>query len=264
MIDKQQIIVIMFRSWLIKILSCFSHNKHRKRKQQSKPPMEISKVRCRMPSQTFDNNPARLPLLVTSFNQQSMASFLNESQNCAEISSYEYTTSIARLKRNPSLIAIHIGDDEYLQEQATNCYSRINKSKHSRSLIKLTDCGSSLTTSSYCTRPHKCLAQFIRKQTSDSIIFVHRHRPTTNRRQQHDHSPHNTNSITYDSPMSDTIINTASSTSDVSGSFNRTKEKTWRLQIHDDLNKDGSRHNVMHKGLSNYIVLNLSLMMILP
>ena len=246
MIDEHQIIV-MFRSWLIKILSFFSHTKHKRRKQQSEhdSAKNVSKVRCRMKPQTFDHNPARLPLLVTSLNHQSLAGFLNESQNCAEISPYEYTTSIIRLKRNPSLIAIHIGDDD-------DEYSRINKSKHSRSLIKLTDCDSSLTTSSYCSRPHKCSAKFIRKQTSDSIIFAHRQRHVhSKKRSLSDYSPHNTNSITYDSPMSDTLINITSSSSDVSTSLNRTKEKTWRLQIHDDLNKDGSRHNVMHKGLSS-------------
>jgi hypothetical protein len=196
----------------------------------------------------LDKNPIRLPLLIASLNQQPIAGFLNESQNCAEISPYEYTFSINRSKRNPSLIAIHIDDDEYSQEQALIEHRK--QSKHSRSLIRLADNDSSLTISSYCSRPHKCSVQSVRKQTSDSIIFVHRHRPTTTQyvnSKQKLLSDYSTNSITYDSPMSDTIINTASSTS-----LNRTKDKTWRLQIHDDLNKDGSRHNVMHKGLSNH------------
>jgi hypothetical protein len=266
---EQQIIVIMLHSWLIKILSCFSHTKHRRRKQPSQQstydsiiknegknravscsssishtfstPLNVSmlrKVRCRIQSSTLDKNPVRLPLLITSLNQQPIAGFLNESQNCAEISPYEYTFSINRSKRNSSLIAIHIDDDEYSQEQALIEHRK--QSKHSRSLIRLADNDSSLTISSYCSRPHKCSVQSVRKQTSDSIIFIHRHRPTK--------SDYSTNSITYDSPMSDTT----SSTSDVLTSLNRTKDKTWRLQIHDDLNKDGSRHNVMHKGLSNH------------
>jgi hypothetical protein len=281
--NEQQIIIIMLRSWLIKILLCFSHTNRKRRKQQStydsiienegksravlscssiphtfSPPLKVSmlrKVRCRIQPRTFDNNLVRLPLLIGSLQQQPIA---GQSQNCAEIVPYEYTSSTTRCKQNPSLIAIDIGDDgEYSRDrkQSTNFYSR----KHSRSLIKLTDCDSSLAISSYCSHPHKYLSLSVRKQTSDSIIFVHRYRPTTNRqhyvnskqRSFSDYSPHNTNSITYDSPLSDTIINTTSMNSDVFTPINRTKDKTWRLQIHDDLNKDGSRHNVMHKGLYN-------------
>lgn len=59
----------------------------------------------------------------------------------------------------------------------------------------------------------------------------------------------NINSVRDESPMSSvTTVGTPSSDSDSSPSINRKNDKTWRLQIHDDLNKDGSRHFVMHKG----------------
>ncbi len=74
---------------------------------------------------------------------------------------------------------------------------------------------------------------------------------TSKQRSLSNYSPHNTNSITYDSPLSDATINTPSSNSDVFTPINRKNDKTWRLQIQDDLNKDGSRHSVMHKGLEN-------------
>lgn len=54
--------------------------------------------------------------------------------------------------------------------------------------------------------------------------------------------------MTYDSPLSDTTINTPSSNSDILTPITRKNDKTWRLQINDDLNKDGSRHFVIHKG----------------
>ena len=216
----------MLRSWLIKIFSYFSRTKRRRRKQRLNNEGKSQAV-----SSMFDNNSVRLPLLKASSKQHLIAAFLNESRNCAEISPYEYTSSSLRRKRNPSLIAIDIDADyDEHRKQSVNCYSRMDKSKHKCSLIEVVDSDSSLTCSSFCSRPHKCSAQFIRKQTSDSIMFVHRHRPTATRRQYV-----NLNSITDDLPMSDTTINTTSSMSDTFASLNRTKEKTWRLQIHDDL-----------------------------
>jgi hypothetical protein len=122
-----------------------------------------------------------------------------------------------------------------------------------------------LTISSHCFHPprnqaYKCLSlstSSIQKQTSDSIIFVHRHKYASSRQQyfiskerpSSNYSPHNINSITYDSPSSDTTINTPSSNSDVLTPISQKNDKTWRLKIHDDLNKDGSRHFVMHKGI---------------
>lgn len=50
------------------------------------------------------------------------------------------------------------------------------------------------------------------------------------------HSSRNLNSTSDDSPLtSETSFN------------DRANEKTWKLQIQDDLKKDGSRHNVIHK-----------------
>jgi hypothetical protein len=91
----------------------------------------------------------------------------------------------------------------------------------------------------------------VRKQTSDSIVFANNHLQYSVSKQKSlcDYSPHNTNSITYDSPLSDTTTNTTSSNSDTFTSINQKHDKTWRLKIHDDLNKDGSRHFVMHKGI---------------
>ena len=62
-------------------------------------------------------------------------------------------------------------------------------------------------------------------------------------------SSQNISSASNESPTSSaTTLDTPSSDSDSSPSINRKNEKTWRLQIQDDLNKDGSRHFVMHKG----------------
>ena len=79
--------------------------------------------------------------------------------------------------------------------------------------------------------------------TSRLHYFTARHRSLSNP------SPYNINSITYDSTsISDTTISTSSSTSDVFTSPNEKNDKTWRLKINDELNKDGSRHFVIHKG----------------
>jgi hypothetical protein len=127
---------------------------------------------------------------------------------------------------------------------------------------------SSLSISSHCYHDHssqvyRCLSSStssIRKRKSDSIILVHQHRPATRRlrnftskhRSLSHHSPHNINSITYDSTsLSDTTITTSSSNSDVFTPTNQKADKTWRLKINDELNKDGSRHFVMHKGIFN-------------
>jgi hypothetical protein len=134
----------------------------------------------------------------------------------------------------------------------------------SRSLVKLVNNDNSLAISSHCYDHHRkqarnCLSLStlsVHKRTNDSIIFVHRYKHATNRqhyftskqRPLSNYSPQNINSITYDSPLSDTTINTVSSNSDVFIPINRKNDKTWRLKIHDDLNKDDSRHFVMHKG----------------
>jgi hypothetical protein len=161
----------MIRSWLIKILLRFSDTHHSKRKQQQQQqqesapcfmirkqeksqtissypsichtfssPLKVSmlrKVRCRIQSRTLDNNLVTLPLSIASSKQQPIASFLNESKNCAETLQYEYTPSITRGKQYPSLIAIDIGNNEFSQEQAsirhmkksTSFYSLIDNSK---------------------------------------------------------------------------------------------------------------------------------------
>ena len=240
----QQITIIMFRSWLTKILLCFSqiHNNNRKNQEQhSSDPISSSsleiliwpKVRCRRRAQFHDNKPVSSSLLQTSFKPQIIAGFLNESHNCSEISPYRYESANARCRQKSSLIAIDIDDDKFPLKQP---------------LIESVRNRSTLTTSLYRS------TLSVHKQKSDSIIFISRYWPTTNHRRSRqrtvsDYSPHNTNTITYDSSSSDTITSISSLNSDVHTPLNRTKDKTWRLQIHDDLNKDGSRHNVMHKGL---------------
>lgn len=246
--NEQQIIIMMFRSWLMKIFVCIPHIYKTNRRDQGQhpvvkkrrkdpiiashsfvchtfsPPLKVSmlrKVHCRSQLKSYDSNLVSLPLLRTSLQQPTAAAFLNESHNCAEISPCEYmSSSTTRCIRKPSLIVIDI-DDEVPAKQ---------------SLIELVHNNRTLKTSSYRFGP--------RTTYTRSSPSVHRHRPTTNH-----HSPNNTNSTTDDSPSSATNISTSSSMSDVSTSLNRTKDKTWRLKIHDDLNKDGSRHNVMHKGI---------------
>ena len=166
--NEQQIIIIMLRSWLIKILLCFSHTHHDRRKQQQKstassvmrnkgekPTVSSSSSICHTfsptaehfyvaqafvvetQSRTLDNNLVTSPLSKASLKRESIAGFLNESQNCAEGLSYEYTPLVSRSKRNSSLIAIDIGDDGCSQEQvmikhrkqSTNCYSSIDRSR---------------------------------------------------------------------------------------------------------------------------------------
>jgi len=165
--NEQQIIITMVCSWLIKILLCFSHTHHCKRKQQQKSapcfmmrnqeknqtisscspichtfstPLKVSmlrKVRCRIKSRTIDNNLVTLPLSIASSKQQPIANFFNESKNCAEILQYEYKPSTTRCKQYPSMIAIDIDNNEFSQEQAsikymkqsTNFYSLIDNSK---------------------------------------------------------------------------------------------------------------------------------------
>jgi hypothetical protein len=148
MIDGDlRIIITMVHSWLIKILLCFSHAQLSRKKQQEKStpcfmmtnqeksqtvasylptyhifssPLKLSmlrKVRCRIRSRTSDTNPVALPLPVASFEQQPIASFLNESQNCAEKLRYECVPSTIRCKQYPSLVAIDIGNNEPSQEQ---------------------------------------------------------------------------------------------------------------------------------------------------
>jgi hypothetical protein len=139
-----------------------------------------------------------------------------------------------------------------------------------QSLIELVSSNSSLANCShYYDDKDQAYSRFsssisplsVRKQKSDSIIFVHRRRHTTNhpyyssskQRAASNYSPHNINSVTYDLPFSsDTTLTTSNSDSDV---FTK-NDKTWRLKIHDDLNKDGSRHFVMHKGISKFIAKN--------
>jgi hypothetical protein len=144
----------------MKILLCFTYTRQSRRKQQQKlkpysmmrdhensqtvlpcpsichtfsSPLKLSmlrKVRCRIQSGTPDTN---LVTLAPS-KQQPIASFLNESQNCAETSHYEYKSSISRCKQYPSLIAIDIGNNEWSQEQAS-----IKPMKKSRNFYSLTD-----------------------------------------------------------------------------------------------------------------------------
>lgn len=64
------------------------------------------------------------------------------------------------------------------------------------------------------------------------------------------YSSYNLNSIPYESPSNTTSISSSSSSSssETLSPNSQIQEKTSRLKIHDDLNKDGSRHFVMHKG----------------
>ena len=152
--DEHQIIIKMIRSWLLKILLCFSHTHIGRRKQQQKPtpyvimgnvdesqavssypsvchvfspPLKVCmlrKIGCRTQPRTLDNNLVTLPLSITSSRQQPITYLLNESQNCVETLSYGYTSSIIRCKQNPSLIAIDIGNNEFSQEQAPIRYMK--------------------------------------------------------------------------------------------------------------------------------------------
>lgn len=210
------------------------------------PPLKVSmlrKVHCRRHLQSYDTNLVSLPLLRTSSGQPTAAAFLNESHNCAEIFPCQHQSSSTHYIRKPSLIAIDIDDDdEFVAKQ---------------SLIRLAHNNRTPKTSSYrfgSRLTHTQSSPSVNKQTSDSPVFAHRHRPATNhhsrQRTLSSHSPNNANSTTDDSSSSATDMSPSSSISDVATPLNQTKDKTWRLQIHDDLNKDGSRHNVMHKGFS--------------
>ena len=64
-----------------------------------------------------------------------------------------------------------------------------------------------------------------------------------------EYSPDSGPSTSEDSPISSETSFSSLRTTDRSPSpAYRRNEKTWKLKIHDDLNKDGSRHNVIHKG----------------
>jgi hypothetical protein len=168
-LDEHPVFITMVRSWLIKLLLCFSHTQYNKKQQQQqqKPapcfmmtnqeesqtvpshsstyhifssPLKLSmlrKVHCRIRPRIFDNNLVTLPLSIAPFKQQPVASFLNESQNCAKTLRFEHMPSTIRCKQYSSLIAIDIGNNELSQEQATNkyvkqttnFYSFIDKSK---------------------------------------------------------------------------------------------------------------------------------------
>ncbi|CAF0839919.1 unnamed protein product [Rotaria sordida] len=247
------------------------------------PPLKVSmlrKIRCRIRSQTLTYNHNTIPLSIALSKQQLVAHSLNESQNCAETLPYECTSSIIHGKQYPSLIAIDIGNDELPQEQTTFTYVKqsmdfcfpIDKSEvnnkirsNRRSLIKLDSSNSCVSICSHCDHHHRnqiyrCLSlsiPSIRKRKNDSIIFAHQHRYPIDRlnyllfkqRSLSDYSSQNINSITYDSPLlTDQTINLSKSNSDIFIPTNKKVDKTWRLKIQDHLNKDGSRHFVMHKG----------------
>jgi hypothetical protein len=157
LLDEKQIIITMVRSWLLKILLCFSHTNHGRRKQQQNPtpyfivrnlekrqtvqldssighifspPLKVCmlrRIRCRIQSRTPDNNLVTSPISIVSSRGQPVTCLLNESQNCAETLPYEYTSSIARCKQYPSLIAIDIGNNEFSQEQTSMDKSKFKK-----------------------------------------------------------------------------------------------------------------------------------------
>ncbi|CAF4107991.1 unnamed protein product [Adineta steineri] len=265
------------------MLGYFSHIKYNRKKQKQKstpyfiienvekeqllssyssiyhifsPPLKICmlrKIRCRIQPQTSS-------LSVKPFKQQSIVCLLNESQNCFEKLPYQNKSSINHLKKYPSLIAIDIDNNDLSQEQFSNFHSSREKSKsmkeiqfYRKSIIKLANSDTSQTVSShYCQYSSFC----IQKQKSDSIIYIQQRKHTLNhlyyfnskQRSFSNYSSHNTNSTTYDSPvLSETIIDTSNSDSEISTLANKKSDKTSRLKIHDDLNKDGSRHFVMHK-----------------
>jgi hypothetical protein len=146
-IDGQQIIVAMVHSWLIKILLCFSHTRRNQAKQEEQqrnsassfiaendvkdqtsssyiftPPLKVCmlrKIHCRIRRPTPHNLIVQLPQTLESFKPQSMASFLNESQNCAEQLYLKDMPSNTYCKRYDSLIAINIDSTESSQEHST-------------------------------------------------------------------------------------------------------------------------------------------------
>jgi len=157
LLDEKQIIITMVRSWLLKILLCFSHTNHGRRKKRQtvslypsighifSPPLKVCmlrRIRCRIQSRRPDNNLVTSPLSIVSSRGQPVTCLLNESQNCAETLPYEYTSSIGRCKQYPSLIAIDIGNNEFSQEQTsirytkqtTNFCSSMDKSKFKKTI----------------------------------------------------------------------------------------------------------------------------------
>ena len=64
-----------------------------------------------------------------------------------------------------------------------------------------------------------------------------------------EYSPENLPSTSDDSPIaSETSFSSLRTTDRSPSPSHQRNEKTWKLQIRDELNKDGSRHNVIHKG----------------
>ncbi|CAM4743809.1 unnamed protein product [Rotaria magnacalcarata] len=252
------------------------------------PPLKLCMlrtIRCRIQPNIEHNNHSTIPLSMAMFKDPYVACSLNQSQYNVETLRYKCMSSIIHKKKHPSLIAIDIGNNEPLQEptifrhvnQSTNfdfpidqlkLNNKIYLSRHS--LVKLNSSYSCVSISSRCDQHHhhhyrrnrifRCLSLFtssIHKRKNDSIVFSQRSLHNTNhwndlisnQRLLSEYSPRNINSITYESSSSnDTTINISKSNSDILTPTNKNIDKTWRLQIQDHLNKDGSRHAVIHKG----------------
>ena len=111
--------------------------------------------------------------------------------------------------------------------------------------MAITDTSLSGYSHSFCrerTDVCRCLSHIMEHRKNDSRLHATRslHNLTAS---------YNTNSMKHSPPPSlDSTINISTSTTDASIALDKTTDKTWRLKIHDGLNKDGSRHFVMHKG----------------
>lgn len=135
-----------------------------------------------------------------------------------------------------------------------------------RSVVSLSDTFSSISVSSYFNHSHNgqiyqyssLFNSSISKQKPHSNVFPQQLKYATSemncltfeQKSLSKYSSCNTNSMVSDVPMiNDSTINISSSSTDISTPMNKKIEKTGRLQIQDHLNKDGSRHIVMHKGV---------------
>ncbi|CAF1231118.1 unnamed protein product [Adineta ricciae] len=181
------------------------------------PPLKLSMLRrihCRR----------RLPRSNNHLHSIVCTSALNQSQNCTRTSSDHHGSTITPAKRSSSLINI----DYNSQRCITTKFKNIDAS----------------SLSDYYRRNDNAryLSTCIRKHNSDSIL-EHMHQPKSTFLSSFHISPYNTNSSKYDS-----TIDISPSISSTSIPQDKTADKTWRLKIHDHLNKDGSRHFVVHKG----------------
>ena len=241
-VDEYRITCIMCHSWLMRLLLCFSKSAHNQTKEQStatsqvimtnfddkhqpspflyhmfSPPLKLSmlrKIHCRRQLSRSNNH---LHSIVCT-------SALSQSQNCTRTSSDHHGSTIAPAKRSSSLINI----DYDSRRCMTTKFKNIDASSSSGHYCRNDDA--------------RYLSTSIRKHNSDSILEHMQQLKSTFLSSFHI-SSHNTNSSKYDS-----TVDISHSVSSASIPQDKTTDKTWRLKIHDHLNKDGSRHFVVHKG----------------